>query len=409
MARGFNRGALGIAVVGVGMLLIPTTSAAALGLETTSSFASIGLGATASPGEEDPVLITVPFEHSVSLQEAIAATERTTYDVVGFRYDNPGIVGEYYLGSGIAPDEYLKDFTAQYGSAPQVVAAITEQPKDAVSKGTKGQKQSAVTLPVEVPEFVAPPIGGPAVESLDTFISEQSTEQMAITASSYVAVRDSWKPSEVSVMIQNQGSSNYFEQFAYWPGPSSPANVPYHVGVEIEVNLYNSASTAGRPACAIGYKDAFFAKNYGWNWAVWNSNYAPLTGVGAYADYNDLSDPCNRNSIAVGMRYPKNIPTSPNNSGYAIGVSITAPKGNQASNRIGAVWQLVDDTYCSNSSDNGLTDCMGLGGLQLPSGMDGARGVLAESRNWTAPDRCWTSGDYGYGTPAGLPGSSNGC
>jgi hypothetical protein len=119
---------------------------------------------------------------------------------------------------------------------------------------------------------------------------------------------------------------------------------------------------------------------------AWNS---VSSAVGAYADYNDLSDPCEKNSMAIGFQAPWQLPDYPNNSQEVL-VTIQAPRGVEDTGRIGALVQSVNASQCLVAPWMARTDCMG-----IVSGSVGDRPVLAEWRNWRAPARCWFSDNYG--------------
>jgi hypothetical protein len=165
------------------------------------------------------------------------------------------------------------------------------------------------------------------------------------------------------------------------------------VGAEFEVNLYNDAIGGHRPNCNYQYKDAFWAKNYGWNWAVMRSDYqaANLSSLGAYADYNDLSDSCNRNSIAIGLRYPQNIEYV--NGGYGVMIWVSAPNGYKASSRVGGTVQAVWGGYCDSfpGSSMSSTDCMGVTAGSWPSSAPAFRLTANYNKGWTVPSKCWIS------------------
>lgn len=193
----------------------------------------------------------------------------------------------------------------------------------------------------------------------------------------------------------------YFSQYYYWDGTNARTGVLHpHYGFEAEVNIRADAATyqgGSRPACPSGYKDRPFAKNYGWTWAALvntGSGMGPMaSSVYAYADYNDLSDPCQRNSMAIGFRDPQQIANYPNGRQEVL-VTIQAPRGVEDSGRIGGVVQSVNASTCYVVPWMALTDCMG-----VTSGSQGDRVTLGEWRNWRAPAKCWRSGDYGNTAP----------
>ncbi|GAB2821360.1 hypothetical protein GCM10027022_09500 [Alpinimonas psychrophila] len=265
------------------------------------------------------------------------------------------------------------------------------------------------TIVTDRPELVAPFAAGPKV---DAFKASRTSSSAEMSAASVNTLANEWRPSSVSVSIQEYpGQPGVFlNQFANWQSGTSPTNLDSRFGWEMEVNITNPNMSAGyRPACQNDYKDQFFAKNYSWySWSVFNSDYGSVAATAPYADYNDLGDSCSKQSIAVGMKNPQSMPTSPNNPPYALVMDIHAPSGTVATNTIGALWQTVTKTYCSRWPGNGMssTDCMGVEQTEYPDRATYVRPVLAEWRNYVAPDKCFYSDDYGTSDPySPFPGS----
>ncbi|MCR8669929.1 hypothetical protein [Agrococcus sp. HG114] len=170
-------------------------------------------------------------------------------------------------------------------------------------------------------------------------------------------------------------------------------------GVEFEFNLYNDdpAYSGVRPFCTLngdpigGYKDRFWARNYNWSWQGL-SNTGNYAAAQPYADINDSSDLCTRQSIAIGLRYPRQLARGAN-SFADFNFVITAPRGLVASNRLGSVLQSVENVSCLRGG--ALTDCMGLSGEVKRDEGDatGAYITLNPSRGKTAPGTCWSNND----------------
>lgn len=213
-----------------------------------------------------------------------------------------------------------------------------------------------------------------------------------------------WKPEQADIQIYRSGINVYFGQYYYWDGVNAKTSVMHaDDGWEAEVNIRTAnpdfqAGARGGPACIGDYKSQPFAKNVSWTWSAlvntgtgMNTSFA--SAAGAYADYNDLSDDCNRNSMAIGIRTPQAIPSYPSGMQEVL-LTILAPRGVDDTGRIGGLVQSVNETGCFIQPWLSNTDCMG-----LTASSSGVRGTLNESRNWIAPDRCWMSFDYGNVDP----------
>jgi len=213
-------------------------------------------------------------------------------------------------------------------------------------------------------------------------------------------------PAQAEIKVFRPNSSIvYFSQYYYWDGTNTRAAwMPTGYGIEMEVNIQaDSASyqSGVRPFCNGGYKEQPFAKNYGWTWAALVNTGSGMTGVssavGAYADYNDLSDPCGKNSMAIGFKSPAQLPSYSNGANEVL-VTVQAPRGVENSGKIGGLVQSVNSSQCSVAPWMALTDCMG-----VSAGNVGNRVTLNEDRNWRAPDKCWQSFNYGDSTPTTIP------
>ena len=359
-------------------------------------------------------LVIRPIDHAITMSQAVTLGATIGEPVLAYRYENDEVIGEYTPSADYTPTDFDDEFELNYGTDAQVVAFVVERTTVVDADGNLATPDGAVVVS-GLPLFVAPTGYGAANTKLDEFAKQgrdtaESKRAIEGTSNDLSATTvTEWRPDQVATNITRYGTHNYFQEFVTWfPGSSSPHAIPPIFGLEIGVDLYNNASLNKRPyGCILGYKDAFFAKDHGWNWSVLNSDYSPLpASVRAYADYNDLLDTCNRNNITIGIANPQNIPTSPNNGGYAMLVSVDAPSGTQVSNRIGGGIQLVDRFACAVSlGTTSLTDCMGAAQL-VPTEVPSSRPTLAATRNWVAPDRCWLSDDFGTTPPYSLwPGS----
>lgn len=215
-----------------------------------------------------------------------------------------------------------------------------------------------------------------------------------------------WVPEQAEFSIRNHSSTQaVFNESFWWVGGESPANLPRNWlmdegwGLEFEVNQYNNKDGSWvRPFCPNpGHEELFWAKNYGWTWSVLKPDYtsADLTSLGAYADYNDLSDLCDRNSITIGLRYPQNII---NSGGYfGINIVVIAPKGDRLSSLFASEVVAIWDEYCNTAFGSLLAyaDCMGIYPGTWTGPGNSWRMNLNITNGWFIPARCWLSFDYG--------------
>lgn len=380
-------GALALVIVGAGAFM----PSPALGDEPNSE----GRGSeSATPTRTQ---IEVRYEHPIRLDDAIAATAPLYPEALAYRFENSQVVGEYSPQSGTSPAEFMESFDSRMGTQPEVVAFVL--PVD------EQDDLSPVVAPdvSDIPVFRAPPIPEATSDRLSRGADTQIADANRMSSTS------DWRPDLVQTRVEDYGSV-FFEYALFWDSPTSPGYIPLDYGMEVGVDLYNNAGTNLRPACPPGYKDAFFAKNYGWNWFAFNETFGAVASAQPYADYNDLLDECNRNSIQVGFASPQAIPLSYNNAPYdwVLFISVQAPKGNMSSNPISGNVALVTKNWCTSYPSYSWTDCMGVSSSGSPI-VNQNRGFLASSRGWTAPNKCWTSDQKGTVAPVLTLPTATGC
>jgi hypothetical protein len=376
----------------------------ALTVTATESPASAGAASTSEPPAVTRV--TVELSHPVSLPDAVTASQQLNEPVVAYAFTNSDIVGEYSpLGQSVS--SFLEDFEVDYGTQPQITGIVVEREVE----GERSTKRSTTrvapapgvtSLNVDAPELTAAPLSPSA--SMQSMIAppEVSTSRISSQARAASAAAADWRPNDMEGYVESAGNNVSFMTSYYWHTGSRPDMVPTNWGLEFEVNLYNSASSNLRPACLGGYKERFAAQNYGYSWKVIYQNGVAgnLGSLGAYQDINDLSDPCNRNSMAIGLRYPQRIAST--NGGYGVIFVITAPKGTEATSKLGGVVQAVSDDYCRSIAGGSmsLTDCMGVYAGSWPSGRGPqSRITLNPDKGKRGPTYCWTS--FGKGEVSG--------
>lgn len=341
--------------------------------------------------------VTLPLESPQSLADVLQITEARGYPVQAYRFENPEIAGEYSPQTGGPISEYLADFEKMYGTQPQFVSVIVDLPVATAEKWYRAGDLNGIAVRGTV--FRAEKANR---ETIDNLLREHREQARGSYSEMSTNGYGDWKPEQADIKIFRIDSSTvYFEQFYYWNGTDTRAAwMPTGYGIEMEINIRaDSASYQSglRPFCNGGYKDQPFAKNYGWTWSALVNTGSGMTGVssavGAYADYNDLSDACGKNSMAIGFKSPAQLPSYPNGANEVL-VTIIAPRGVENSGYIGGLVQSVNSPQCSVFPWMALTDCMG-----VSSGSVGNRPTLGEYRNWRAPDKCWLSFNYGNDAP----------
>lgn len=357
-----------------------------------------------------PAFVQRPFAIPVSMKEAVRLNEAHGIDAVALHFENRSVAGEYSFSSGVSVDEFLAEFKANYATEPRVVAAVVEselankpdERKHSVKERAQ-RRTETVPIPVSGAEFNPTPVRmvGEAAKNKDAFLKRGAEAQSTAAARVGVtplAASDEWRPFHTNHMLKNVGGRASLVSGYQWMG-NELQNFPSGYGMEFEINLDNPTvkfPNNKRPNCAdANYKNWFWASNYSYNWSVSNV-YEGALPSGLYADYNDLSDLCRTQSIAIGARWPKDMTGI--EGYYGIMVSVSAPRGLSATSIVSANLQGVSDAAC-NVVSAALTDCMGAIATNWPNSNPINRGSLALTRGWVAPTLCWRSDSYGTITP----------
>ncbi len=258
-------------------------------------------------------------------------------------------------------------------------------------------------------------LGMPKFEAAAATAPASMGERRAITGDGSPPAEQSllaatrWDPEQAEITVARNSSTHVsVVQYYYWNGwESSTKAMPTGWGLEFQVDMitqHPDYQSHDRPGCAfVNYKDRPSVKNYSWNWSMLvnvgsGMGGIDLNSIGAYADYNDSGDPCRTNSIAIGLRYPRNIPAYPTYGIQEILINIVAPRGLDNSSLVTGQVQTVSDHWCGLFPWMPLTDCMGVS-AQWPGPGSANRLTLSENRarteGWYARDKCWTSFAYG--------------
>lgn len=314
-----------------------------------------GVAATVKQTAEDEPTITdatrvdVPLTAPQRLEDAAKLRTAVGYPVNAFRFENAEIVGEYSLSTGVSVEEYLAEFQDRYGTQPKVTHAVVEMPVEAAKKfyesGATKRGHSESMVAVQSAAYEAPPADPERIDSLLQEHRERTGVDVSRAGEQTRTMLNPsrWDPEQADIVVSRPNASIvYFQQYYYWNGwESATWAMNGDDGWEAEINIFTSASgyqSGTRPNCALNYKSQPFAVNQGWTWAALvniggSSGMTPMTAnVGAYADYNDQSDFCNRNSMAIGFRTPQNIGAYPSGV-QEVMVTIQAPRGDCCTSR----------------------------------------------------------------------------
>jgi hypothetical protein len=375
----------------------------------------------AGPQPGDPTSTVVPFSSPIAFTDAVAAAASYPGTVLAIHYDNPEVSGEYSFDSGQTPAEFQSQFNDEFATTPAATSLLVASTVPTGSQPSARLMATPQGIATNKAAFVPKPATfSPAIQKLTqrpTAIRPAAESVVARTAAVTAAVTaaNSWIPDQASVYVTNYaGTVDISSSYWWFTAGSTPANTPAHWGVEYEVNMLDPKGDFGsRPDChnQYGYdgyyKSRLAAQNQHWNWKAIrpDGQWAP-SNLGAYADYNDWLDDCNRASFAIGLRYPQNIEYV--NGAYGIVFSISAPKGMQATSIISGGTQAVYDGFCNYwpYSVGAKTDCMGVTAGSWPLSGPHASGTLNVNRGWRGPKLCWFSDNKGQTAPVN---TSNEC
>lgn len=358
---------------------------------------------TPSPEETGVNRVYLDLDHGLNLMNAEKVAAGLSEEVVGYRFENGNVVGEYSPDSSLSHAQFLELFLTDYGTEPLVTQLVVE--REASSDDTGLKRTQIAPLGADLPAASPPAVeyGGGLLDR-----NKQTNAAKSAPAAATLAASPDWRPDQTNHGIFAAGGTPFFGQQFTWQGNGLQTNLPSNVGLEFEINQVNNSVFAPynkRPACFDNqYKDRHWAKNYNYTWIAtdWFGS-SSAAAMGAYADYNDLSDACGVSSIAVGLREPKALTST--GGAYAmttLDLVIYAPAGLASSVAFSGNVQAVSEHYCTASSlgqNMSNTDCMGVTEIQqtwagYPAGTYN-RGTLNITNGWTLPMRCWSTDNKG--------------
>lgn len=106
------------------------------------------------------------------LDEAVVLGSNLDGEVIGYRCENNGLVGEFYPSSAYSAAEFLAEFSAKYSSSPRVIALVAE------FETTEQAKKNSNRLPTRRGSYDPPDID---TSSLDSAL-EKATDNGPVEA-----------------------------------------------------------------------------------------------------------------------------------------------------------------------------------------------------------------------------------
>jgi len=313
--------------------------------------------------------------------------------IIGYRYENPGVAGEFLPTASRSLDSFVSTFEEKYLTGPRFVGLIV-QPES----GKRGTEVDG-TIDVSGEPYNPDPVDLTSTYDAAAVIADANATA-AEEHSGSLRRTDSpteWYPGTVTVDIQRDQTLNrtLITQFVDW-GSVAPGDViPNGYGIEVAVDAYNYRDLDAkriRPLDCIpsNYNEFFFADNHALSWEVVGT---PGIETLAYDD-SDAGDECGRQGFAVGVPFVRGMDPDENGR-YAMLVSIDAPAPEHddfapEASQIQADLQLVNDAACRVLPLLPLAICMGWTSFDL-LGVEASRAVLSRDRGMFAPDRCWIS------------------
>jgi len=378
------------------------------------------------PEEPEPsVQKELPFNAPITLQDAVAETDGRT-DVVGYRFESVDMVGEWYPTAGESPATFLTEYQADYGTQPEVVAAIVTSDSDSLPE-----------LPIDTAAAVysAPVAMGPEIQDFNAALDADAQVQASQNSGTATGASTSydpiyWDPDYAKTEVQrnklNGANSTQFTSYYKWNGlKTAPTKVDANFGLEFENNVWANNYDKGYIRCDgpripphwcnktcedLLSATQNVAKNTGWSWRVYmgavgtaSESKAAIKKLRAYKDTNDLYDDCDRNSITIGIMNPRSI-TESSNGEYRLYINVNAPKGSESTAIVSGGIQAVERISCQkmDAADRPaaeLTDCMGTLNTAWTGPGEPWRPTLGKKRKWYAPNLCWESKSYGLTDP----------
>lgn len=364
--------------------------------------------------------------HPIDLSQAEILLHDLTgsSEVVGLRHSQPGLTGEIYPSERYSLDAFVTDFISEYEVEPvftEVVILVGDPRSEANQVHNEvlqvsGGLQAAQGDPVTTSQF----------DAVSNRLAEESSalhgsHDMTPAQVPFVP----WSPGPITWTIGRTVGSQAVIQFA--TGYSNAEghwseDMPWDWGIEIEANQWNPnvgdlPGGAGRPDCTsdptdhpdndLGlFFDDFWAARHSLgnggidSWSVQTEAGVGIDheSIGFYWDWFDTFDECSRQTMAVGIAHPAEIPE--NIAGVqSFIVQMRAPLGWPTSSTFDALYQPVYNTceYGLPISYAPSSWCMGLPPVpEWPDTTDTPVLIINRDRDLALPGCYQTYQSYEY-------------
>lgn len=372
--------------------------------------------------ETEKELVTYEFNEGVNVDDAYRYGVRKGHTRFSIVYENGELGGGRTFDSLQQAQKFRKEFKSDHSVEPRVIRIEILQNsselaplKDKASseKANKhkvdARKEGLSTVDNESAKNVSKKVETLSGSTVKGFSADQSVahleegENFASTAAT-APLADTWSPEWVGTKIENRASSVLFSQQSQYGTTTRLSNIEAGFGLEMEVNLHAdpAANLSGKkPFCensvgAVASDSYYFAKNNDYfNYNLYAGG-GDLSETEWYLDYNDLSDNCNIQSIALGIVEPQKLATIQNPGVDTLIWNIETPKGTTPKNTVTSLWQLVENETCLSPAGSLMnpTDCMGLNTTREPS--QPPRQISSLKRNLQGPAVSWHSDYHGH-------------
>ena len=376
------------------------------GIATTIGIALLALGlstaptamASSQPGAGSPSTANalLRLDRSLSLQDAERLAAELSVHLLGVRYENDKLVGEFYFTEPTS--SFLSTFQKEFGTQPRVVGLVAAAPVNAKSTDLIRE----ISVPAGYLEFLPnTDFGGSAWRVFEK-------EAPALTVPEGAAVTNLWAPGfgEYANVNLPNNRALIWQRFVWSGGHRNPNFRDLNFGLEFEVFQHQPGLSGSRPFCYFSgsgtavsnYRSLFWAQNANFNWTLYYTNGQSASQLGVYADTNEFADHCSNQGMAVGVRYPGLV--SSDGINFELAIRIDAPRGSASTNELGAYIQAQESYSCDSWPWNGTahTDCMGLNTAISPSiGIDLSQSYTManiNTRDLWAPNVCWNTYDH---------------
>lgn len=389
------------------------SSAYALENETTSQTSAV---------ETKKELVTYEFSEGVSVDDAYKYGVRKGHTRFSMVYENGGLGGGRTLESLQQAQEFRKNFKSDHSVEPRIIRIeILQNYSDPAYSANKANSKKANKHKVETKKEGLSPVGNSAAKNISKKVethnesdSKEPTvnpsvariadEPTLVSTAATAPLADSWSPEWVGTKIENRPSSVLFSQQSQYGSTTQLSSIEAGFGLEMEVNLHAdpAANLSGKkPLCennvgVVASDSYYFAKNNDYfNYNLYAGG-GDLSKTKWYLDYNDLSDNCDIQSIALGIVEPQKLATIRNPGVDTLSWNIETPKGTTPKNTVTSLWQLVENGTCLSPAGSLMnpTDCMGLNTSRNPS--QPARQISSLKRNLKGPAVSWHSDYHGH-------------